>query len=61
MQGTGCVALSAIMSAAKNSNLKITDMRFLCAGAGSAGLGVCSMIVDGLVAAGLTREEAMSR
>ena len=27
-------------------------MRFLCAGAGSAGLGVCTQIVDGMVEAG---------
>ena len=36
-------------------------MRFVCAGAGSAGLGVCAQIVDGMVEAGLPREEAMER
>lgn len=36
-------------------------MRFLCAGAGSAGLGVCSQIVEGLIAAGLTEKEARQR
>ena len=39
----------------------ITDMRIVCAGAGSAGLGVCQQIVDGMVEAGLPREEAMKR
>ena len=34
---------------------------FLCAGAGSAGLGVCAQIVDGMVEAGLPRDEAMKR
>ena len=28
-------------------------MKFLCAGAGSAGLGVCAQIVDGMVEAGV--------
>ncbi len=31
------------------------------AGAGSAGLGVCLQLVDGMVREGMTREEAMSR
>lgn len=61
IQGTGCVTLAGVMSSAKNANLDIKDMRFVCAGAGSAGLGVCAAIVDGMVHAGLTKEEAMSR
>ena len=61
IQGTGCVALSGLMSAARNSGSKLTDMRILCAGAGSAGLGVCSQLVDGMVEAGLSRSEALSR
>ncbi len=61
IQGTGAVTLAGIMSAAKIAGMKITDMRFMCAGAGSAGLGVCAQIMDGLVQAGLTPEEARSR
>lgn len=61
IQGTGCVTLAGIMSAARNAGTSIKDMRFLCAGAGSAGLGVCSQIVDGMVEAGMTREQAMSQ
>lgn len=61
IQGTGCVTLAGLMSAARNAGSSITDMRVLCAGAGSAGLGVCAQIVDGMIEAGLTREEAMSR
>jgi malate dehydrogenase (oxaloacetate-decarboxylating)(NADP+) len=61
IQGTGCVALSGLMSAARNSGSKLTDMRVLCAGAGSAGLGVCAQLVDGMVEAGLSRSEALSR
>mmetsp|Transcript_20217 Transcript_20217/g.48240 ORF Transcript_20217/g.48240 Transcript_20217/m.48240 type:complete len:604 (+) Transcript_20217:77-1888(+) len=61
IQGTGCVTLAGIMGAAKQAGVNLTDMTFMCAGAGSAGLGVCKQIVEGMVAAGLTREEAMSR
>ena len=39
----------------------MADLSFLCAGAGSAGLGVCEQIVDGMVEAGLTKEEARAR
>ena len=37
------------------------DAQVLCVGAGSAGLGVCTAIKDGMVAAGLSEEAAMSR
>ena len=39
----------------------ITDMRFVCAGAGSAGLGVCAAILKGMVSEGMAREEAVKR
>jgi malate dehydrogenase (oxaloacetate-decarboxylating) len=61
IQGTGCVTLAGLLSAARNAGTSIKDLRIVCAGAGSAGLGVCSQIVDGMVEAGLSREEAMSR
>lgn len=61
IQGTGAVTLAGILSAARIAGTSIADMRFLCAGAGSAGLGVCAQIVDGMVKAGLTHEEAMQR
>lgn len=34
IQGTGCVTLSGIISAAKLINVPFTDLRFMCAGAG---------------------------
>jgi len=61
MQGTGCVTLAGLLSCARNAGTSLTDMRFLCAGAGSAGLGVCSQIVEGMVEQGLSKEEAMQR
>jgi malate dehydrogenase (oxaloacetate-decarboxylating)(NADP+) len=59
IQGTGCVTLAGILSAAKIAGTKLSDMKFVCAGAGSAGLGVCSQLVAGMMAQGLTKEEAL--
>lgn len=61
IQGTGAVTLACLMSAAKTAGTKLTDMTFVCAGTGSAGLGVCTQIFDGLVQAGLNPAEARSR
>jgi malic enzyme len=61
IQGTGCVTLSGLMSAARNSGSKITDMRIMCVGAGSAGLGVCSLLMAGMVEAGLSEEEVRNK
>ena len=61
IQGTGSVTLSGLLSAARNSGFELKDCRILCAGAGSAGMGVCSTILDGMVMAGLTHEEAKKR
>ncbi len=61
IQGTGAVTLAGILSAARNGGQSITDMKILCVGAGSAGLGVCEQVVLGMVEAGLTREEAQKR
>merc|ERR1719326_1633024 len=61
IQGTGSVTMAGILSAANITNTDLKDMRFLCAGAGSAGLGVRLQIVDGMVEAGMDRDEAMTK
>ena len=61
IQGTGCVTLAGVLAAGRQAGLRLSEMSFLCAGAGSAGLGVCLQLVDGMVADGLSREEAMKR
>ena len=61
IQGTGSVTLAGILFVRAQRGTSITEMSFLCAGAGSAELGVCQQIVDGMVEAGLPREEAMAR
>ena len=37
IQGTGSVTLAGVMSAAKMAGIPLTQMRFMCVGAGSAG------------------------
>jgi len=61
IQGTGCVTLAGLIASARQAGQSLADLSFLCAGAGSAGLGVCEQIVDGMVEAGLSREEARAR
>jgi malate dehydrogenase (oxaloacetate-decarboxylating)(NADP+) len=61
IQGTGSVTLSGLLSACRNAGKSLKDIKVLCAGAGSAGLGVCEQIVKGMMIAGLSKEEAMSR
>ena len=61
IQGTGSVTLSCLLSAARNAGKQLKDLRVVCAGAGSAGLGVCDQIVKGMMMQGLSEEEARSR
>ena len=58
IQGTGAVTLAAVVGGAKAAKRPFKSTRVLCIGAGSAGIGVCSAIVDGLMKSGLEKEEA---
>lgn len=61
VQGTGAVTLAGLLSAVKLQGGNLTETRVLCAGAGSAGLGVCSQLLEGMVAGGLERDIAQTR
>lgn len=61
IQGTGSLTLAGILSAAKISKIPFSEMRFMCVGAGSAGLGVCEQIVRGLVETGMTVQDAHNK
>lgn len=64
IQSTGCIATAAVLASLKCRGLgpdAIRYERFVCAGAGSAGLGVCEAIVRAMVAAGSSEEEARRR
>ena len=59
IQGTGTVALAAILSAMKIKNEKLTEQRFLINGAGSGGVGIGEQIRNALMKEGLSEKEAL--
>ena len=50
VQGTGCVTLAAIMAGLHVSKLKLTDMRMMVYGSGSAGTGIAEQVRDAIAA-----------
>jgi malate dehydrogenase (oxaloacetate-decarboxylating) len=48
VQGTGCVTLAAIMSALHVAKLKMSDIRVVMFGAGTAGTGIADQIADAM-------------
>ncbi|OLN85409.1 NAD-dependent malic enzyme, mitochondrial [Colletotrichum chlorophyti] len=59
VQGTGCVTLAAIMAALHVSKQKLTDLRLVIFGAGSAGVGIADQIRDAIASEGnVSKEEA---
>ncbi|MGB5810568.1 MAG: NAD-dependent malic enzyme [Polyangiales bacterium] len=61
IQGTGAVALAGILAACHLRKESLVDEVFVIHGAGAGGIGVAWAIREGLVRAGLSREEAASR
>ncbi|NLS61103.1 malolactic enzyme [Lactiplantibacillus plantarum] len=58
IQGTGMVVLAGILGALNISKESIKDQKILSFGAGTAGMGIANQILDELMQAGLTEEEA---
>lgn len=64
IQGTAATALAGLYGALRVLGLKPDDLakqRFVCVGAGSAGMGVVKMIASSMIQAGLSEEEAYSK
>lgn len=64
IQGTGAVTLAGVFSALKATGQDTTDLknqRIVVAGAGSAGLGVATTLLQGMVLQGMPTEEAQRR
>lgn len=59
IQGTGAVALAAILSAMKIKKEKLADQRFLINGSGAGGVGIGEQICNGLIAEGLSEKQAL--
>lgn len=59
VQGTGCITLAAIMSGLHVSKVKLTDMRMVIFGSGTAGIGIADQVRDAIAAeSGKSREDA---
>jgi malate dehydrogenase (oxaloacetate-decarboxylating) len=61
IQGTGAVALSAVMAATRIKEEPLEDQVFLIYGAGAGGIGIAEQIEAGLMARGLSEKDAKNR
>ncbi len=61
MQGTAAVTLAGLYSSAELTGIRLKDQRFLFCGAGEAAIGIGGLIVNALMAEGLSEAEAASR
>lgn len=61
IQGTAAIAVAGLTTALQIKNETFADQRVLFLGAGSAGIGIASMIVSAMVEAGLGEAEARER
>ena len=60
IQGTGAVALAALLAACDLTSLSLEKHRIVVFGAGSAGTGISDQILDALVRKGLSLDDAYS-
>lgn len=61
IQGTGCVAVAAMLSAMKIKKESLVDQVFLIQGAGVSGVGVAEQLKNSLVDLGMSEKEALRR
>jgi len=61
IQATGVVALASVLAGVVASGVPLRDHRVVVFGAGAAGIGIADQIVDAMVRAGLSEQEALSR
>ena len=58
IQGTAAVVVAAALSAVQRTGTRLADQRIVIHGAGTAGIGIANLMVDLMVAEGLTEAEA---
>ena len=61
IQGTGIITLAGILGALKISEEKLTDQKYMCFGAGTAGAGIADRVYQEMLQQGLSENEARSR
>lgn len=58
IQGTATVVLAAVFAATRKQSILLKDQKIAVLGGGSAGLGICGMLVDAMILEGSSIEEA---
>ena len=58
IQGTGVIVLAGILGALKISRQKLTEQKYVCFGAGTAGTGIVEQVYAEMLQAGLQPDEA---
>jgi malate dehydrogenase (oxaloacetate-decarboxylating) len=61
IQGTAAIAVGTLLSAINVTGTPLTEQRIAVLGAGSAGTGICSLLLRAMIEAGLTEAQARSR
>ena len=61
IQGTGAIALAAILSAMKIKKERLADQRILIHGGGAGGVGIGEQIMNAMMDEGLSEQEALNR
>jgi malate dehydrogenase (oxaloacetate-decarboxylating) len=61
IQGTAAVAAGALLAAINITGIPLTEQRIALLGAGSAGIGIASLLLTAMVDAGLSQAEARRR
>jgi len=61
IQGTAAIAVGTILSAINVTGVALTEQRIAVLGAGSAGTGICALLVRAMIEAGLSEHDALSR
>jgi malate dehydrogenase (oxaloacetate-decarboxylating) len=61
IQGTAAIAVGTILSAINVTGVPLTDQRIAVLGAGSAGTGICALLLRAMVEAGVPENDARSR
>jgi malate dehydrogenase (oxaloacetate-decarboxylating) len=61
IQGTAAIAVGTILGAINVTGVALTGQRIAVLGAGSAGTGICSLLLRAMIDAGLSEREARER
>jgi malate dehydrogenase (oxaloacetate-decarboxylating) len=61
IQGTAAIAVGTLLSAINVTDVPLSEQRVAVLGAGSAGTGICALLLRAMVEAGVSQTEARSR